>query len=92
MDSVDKSNEIKDIYDNSNLSVQGVSLEEFEKIFVNLGNVFYAIEKEVRGILAPLQTLAESIDVDKYNRFVKHQKRVKNRKILYAKRKHKYGK
>lgn len=92
MDNVDKSKEIKDIYDNSNLSVQGVSLEEFEKIFVNLGNVFSAIAKEVRGILAPLQTLAESIDVDKYNKFVKYQKRVKNRKILYAKRKHKYGK
>lgn len=92
MDSVDKPKEIKDIYDNSDLSVQGVSLEEFEKIFVNLGNLFSEIAEGIRRALTPIQSLAESIDFDKYNRFIKYQKRVKNRKILYAKRKHKYGK
>lgn len=32
-----------------------------------------------------------SIDYDKYIKYKKYQKRVKNRKILYAKRKAKYG-
>ena len=52
----------------------------------------YKIMEGIKGIFEKVVRLAEeyfnSIDYDKYK---KYQKRVKNRKILYAKRKAKYG-
>lgn len=52
----------------------------------------YKIMEGIKGIFEKVVRWAEeyfnSIDYDKYK---KYQKRVKNRKILYAKRKAKYG-
>lgn len=52
----------------------------------------YKIMERIKGIFEKVVRWAEeyfnSIDYDKYK---KYQKRVKNRKILYAKRKAKYG-
>lgn len=92
MDKADKLKRLKEIYDNSDLSVHGVSLEEFEKIFLNLENSFLKIAENINNILNSMRPIEESFNFDEYNRFAKYQKRVKNRKILYAKRKHKYGK
>ena len=56
----------------------------------------YRFMEKIKEIFEKLVRWAEeyfnSIDYDKYIKYNKYQKRVKNRKILYAKRKAKYGK
>lgn len=56
----------------------------------------YKFMEKIKGIFEKVVRWAEehfnSIDYDKYIKYKKYQKRVKNRKILYAKRKAKYGK
>lgn len=58
--------------------------------------IAYKIMKIVKEIFERVvrwaKELFNSIDYDKYIKYEKYQKRVKNRKILYAKRKAKYGK
>ena len=56
----------------------------------------YRFMEKTKGIFEKVVRWAKeyfnSIDYDKYIKYKKYQKRVKNRKILYAKRKAKYGK
>lgn len=61
------------------------ALKEFVYIFMEKTKEIF--EKLVRRV----EEYFNSIDYDKYITYKKYQKRVKNRKILYAKRKVKYG-
>ena len=70
----------------------GVSIEAMEKIkdlFLEVAKVF---KKAEEWLLKICEKIINSVDMDKYKKFVRYEKRVRNRNKLYEKRKHKYGK
>ena len=67
-------------------------LNDLARVIKDLAyKVIEAIKKCFRGAAKWLKRVLNSIDYEKYIKYKKHQKRVKNRKILYAKRRAKYG-
>lgn len=69
------------------------TLSNFAEAIKEIVYKFMKIVKEsFERVVSWAKEIFNSIDYDKYIKYKKHQKRVKNRKILYAKRKAKYGK
>lgn len=67
----------------------GIRAEVVEE---RLKNVFIEINKYLNEVAESFFKIIKNIDIDKYKKYIKYEKRVENRKKLYAKRKHKYGK
>lgn len=67
----------------------GIRAEVVEE---RLKNTFIEINKYLNEVAESFFKIIKNIDIDKYKKYIKYEKRVKNRKKLYAKRKHKYGK
>lgn len=65
------------------------SIKKLYNLFLKVSEALKKIVKKVREIL---KNIIDNVDIDKYKKFIKYQKRVKNRNELYIKRKQKYGK
>ena len=71
---------------------KGLLSEDIEKIYDLFLKVSEALKKVVKKVREILKNIIDNVDIDKYKKFIKYQKRVKNRNELYIKRKQKYGK
>jgi len=77
---------------------KGIKLTEDqkEKIKNAIESVSNFIKKFIKDFIEPVwemfKKIFNTIDWDRYKRYLKYKKRIKNRKILYAKCKAKYGK
>ena len=70
----------------------GMPIEPIEKIkdlFLEMGKI---LKKVVEEFVKICEKIINNIDIEKYKKFIKYEKRVRNRNKLYIKRKHKYGK
>lgn len=65
------------------------TVEEITNLFLEVAKV---LKKVVEESLKLIGKILKSIDMNKYKKFIKYKKRVKNRNKLHAKRRHKYGK
>ncbi|MBS6503569.1 MAG: hypothetical protein KH415_18485 [Clostridium sp.] len=70
----------------------GVPIESMEKVKDLFLEMAKTLKKVVEEFLKICEKIINSIDIDKYKKFIKYEKRVRNRNKLYKKRKHKYGK
>lgn len=70
--------------------------EELNNLVQAMKKLIYKVmdilKEQFQRITKFIKEFFDSIDYEKYIRYKKYQKRVNNRKILYAKRKAKYGK
>jgi Na+/phosphate symporter len=70
----------------------GVPIESMEKVKDLFLEMAKTLKKVAEEFLKICEKIINSIDIDKYKKFIKYEKRVRNRNKLYKKRKHKYGK
>jgi hypothetical protein len=66
--------------------------ENIKKLYNLFLKVSEALKKVVKKVREILKNIIDNVDIDKYKKFIKYQKRVRNRNKLYIKRKQKYGK
>ena len=66
--------------------------ENIKKLYNLFLKVSEALKKVVKKVREILKNIIDNVDIDKYKKFIKYQKRVENRNELYIKRKQKYGK
>ena len=87
-----KKNELEKLYNESSLKEHGIDIDDFEILIKNTEQIFEHVGAVVENFLNSINRLFKSIDKDLIKKQVKYKKRVRNREILYAKRKAKYGK
>lgn len=83
-----------------NVQLQSLSDEDRDKIYSLCKIIFEAYKKIADEIISAFKQIVEFIKnrkefeeaISNYKKYIKHEKRVRNRNKLYAKRKSKYGK
>ncbi|MGG7144818.1 hypothetical protein ACQPVP_15350 [Clostridium nigeriense] len=73
-------------------SIMGIPakvMDEICDLFLEVAKIF---KKAAEEFLKVCEKIINRIDIEKYKKLIKYEKRVRNRNKLYAKRKRKYGK